>query len=637
MICQKCNTVLTNGAQFCHKCGTRVEAVCKECGKKLMKDAFFCAYCGASTDIKEDDVIDLKELYTIDKEIISDDLHHMDELSATMDQSWFANDKSVYTPQSRDFSHICYKERIYFLSTTAHEVWSMKEDTSDLKRVIIRDKKDDNQYIGVNRRGIFTYSGTKVYYYAASTEQVGLVNVIELQMKKNEYLQDLFIYDNKIYYITTDSNDNPKQMVKVIGIDGGNPYELYKGTTRTRIERIMAYSHYVLFYTEFWSNNDRTKGWYRFDIESGDLVNLNSSLLPPDELLQHPKKFDSYSKSYIEDKDHVTIFSFDLLNGIMWTFASKSEAAKLPYDKNKINKMIFPRKIGIATQEAIIKNIEPWILPVENERDYMKGTYLFTGKHLYSSSTYYRFQGVKRDGSLSEDWNKTGHGNCENIQLTGNSLIGDIYADYRDYSYPLVFEKPDASNVKLFDGITPIVLDRQLLQEIEKGSASNIYSSKRIIICNDITEQDISLINTKGFFYAEFNNFCVEENNKSFSVYEGSLYNYDRTKLLRFVNSSGKLNPEIILPETVEIIGDFAFADIYAKSISIPECAKKIEGRAFYRCGNMELLVLPENIDEIDKECFSRGLQVNRIQCPKGSKIESYLKGMELPYELVSI
>jgi uncharacterized Zn finger protein (UPF0148 family) len=52
-LCKKCGSVLTDGAVFCGKCGTRVDQplknLCPNCGNELEPGMLFCSRCGTQT------------------------------------------------------------------------------------------------------------------------------------------------------------------------------------------------------------------------------------------------------------------------------------------------------------------------------------------------------------------------------------------------------------------------------------------------------------------------------------------------------------------------------------------------------------------------------------------------------------
>jgi hypothetical protein len=62
---------------------------------------------------------------------------------------------------------------------------------------------------------------------------------------------------------------------------------------------------------------------------------------------------------------------------------------------------------------------------------------------------------------------------------------------------------------------------------------------------------------------------------------------------------------EIYLPDTIQEIGDKAFANSGLKHIDLPFSLKKIGNEAFYSCESLKDIVIPDSVVEIGKGCFS--------------------------------
>lgn len=449
MKCTNCNTVLMEEALFCHKCGGKVEKVCGSCGKKIVEEASFCAYCGAQViTVEKDEYDDFDWKETEDLVFAHELINHSHQLSETVDKDWFANDKSVYielgNPRlQKDHGHIIYKEKIYFIShSNPTEIWRKRPGGGELERIAIRDQKDENIYIGVNRRGIFTYDKHDSFYVYNYTFEGELINRVKLNVEKEQYIKDLFIFDDRIYYISSSETDYPEEKLMSIDIDGNNPIVIYKSIKRTQIHKILASQGYAVFEISFHDYRYESKsGWYMYDLQTREVVNLNSRILPPDLLLTHPEKFDESSTSYIEDNDLVEIFGFDLVNNIMWTFVSYKEIKELSLDIRKAQGMVVQRKVGIGPKQTILNKKEIMIIP---ERF---ASYLFNGDYLYHVDSNNEMFGIEPNGSKSENWGSGIHGRCDYLQLTGNYIIGDLFAEYKDYCYPLRFHPPESSDM----------------------------------------------------------------------------------------------------------------------------------------------------------------------------------------------
>lgn len=333
----------------------------------------------------------------------------------------------------------------------------------------------------------------------------------------------------------------------------------------------------------------------------------------------------------------------------MWTFASESEANKMSLGKKERRRTLFPRRIGVAPQQPIIDIDDTWTLPQEFYGYSYSDNYIFNGEYLYYIESYYEIYGVDRNGTLSADWNKTGHGRCDSLQLTGNSLIGDVYADYVDFIYPNSFEKPDSEYITRCDWETPFILNRHSLFEIKKGISNGYNDSRKLYICADINEEDIT-----GFDYCEryfnyFNNIEVDDENPYFVVEDGMLFNADKSKLIRYFGPS--YMKELKIPASVIEIGSYAFANKYIfklilpnslkkiseyglsgleikESLEIPESVITIEKGGFYRVTIEDgTLILPSSITEIGEEAFIN-LYTNEsvIYCQSGSFAEMHIK-----------
>lgn len=120
-----------------------------------------------------------------------------------------------------------------------------------------------------------------------------------------------------------------------------------------------------------------------------------------------------------------------------------------------------------------------------------------------------------------------------------------------------------------------------------------------------------------------------------------------------YVNSPDKLIPEdliisITLPETIKVIGDYAFAGnlklteinipskvttipyecfnncISLEYIEIPQSVNKIESNAFYRCEKLKSISLPKSIAEIPENTFSHCSALESVDMSSVNKIGKY-------------
>ncbi len=97
--------------------------------------------------------------------------------------------------------------------------------------------------------------------------------------------------------------------------------------------------------------------------------------------------------------------------------------------------------------------------------------------------------------------------------------------------------------------------------------------------------------------------------------YQGSLNNFEELYV------DGKLTTEIIIPESVETISNYAFYGFAGvKSVTVPGSVKEIPDYAFSNCDNLENVVLAEGIEVIGKGAFGHCDKLNSITLPRSVK-----------------
>ena len=96
------------------------------------------------------------------------------------------------------------------------------------------------------------------------------------------------------------------------------------------------------------------------------------------------------------------------------------------------------------------------------------------------------------------------------------------------------------------------------------------------------------------FGYCRIEEFTIEDGNEKFRVYNGSLYNYNKTTLICYISTKSVLE----LPEETTTIGSLAF-DGYPHSLIIPKQIRYYEKSAFFSfCGTtLTIMCPPTRID----------------------------------------
>lgn len=116
-----------------------------------------------------------------------------------------------------------------------------------------------------------------------------------------------------------------------------------------------------------------------------------------------------------------------------------------------------------------------------------------------------------------------------------------------------------------------------------------------------------------------FKRISVSKDNLYYSDVDGILFSKDLTRLICY--PCGKTGHTYTVPDTVEIIDEYAFSDnCYLRKIILPNSLKRIEWRAFFQCEKLAIINLPEGLEYIGEECFELSTEINRLIIPRSVK-----------------
>ncbi len=225
--------------------------------------------------------------------------------------------------------------------------------------------------------------------------------------------------------------------------------------------------------------------------------------------------------------------------------------------------------------------------------------------------------------------------NCDhiaNFNFGANSklsTIGDncfIGTGITEFAFPVVHD--DSGNVIPF-----ATLGSSLLSGCDKLETVTISESVESV--------------TGVFKGAKFNNVVISENNKEFSVEEGSpvLYNSDKTAI-RYVYGAS-LTGEYRIPDTVKAISDYAFeSQPNVTKVYIPSSVVSVGDGVFINCSSLTSVEfesgsgvtsigyemfsgcakllnvkLPEDLDEIPEKAFFNCKSLLSVNAPKAKSI----------------
>lgn len=170
------------------------------------------------------------------------------------------------------------------------------------------------------------------------------------------------------------------------------------------------------------------------------------------------------------------------------------------------------------------------------------------------------------------------------------------------------------------------------LKKIRLSEKLKIISDELFINCYSLKEITLPDSVTKIGVHAFYNCSKLEEIKFSENITEISHLAFCGTKWIReyqsdFVIINGILleykgrQPEVIIPNNVEIISDSSFSDNkYIESVVMPDNVTKIGKYAFRRCNNLKKIRLSENIACIEYDTFLNCISLESIEIPESVK-----------------
>lgn len=97
----------------------------------------------------------------------------------------------------------------------------------------------------------------------------------------------------------------------------------------------------------------------------------------------------------------------------------------------------------------------------------------------------------------------------------------------------------------------------------------------------------------------------LSRDNPSFTLVSNTIYSKNRKKIISYHPSKVESDNEYIIPEGVEEIGDYAFANFTLKIIKFPSSLRVIGNGAFSGAGYINRISIPGNVKTIGVEAFS--------------------------------
>lgn len=116
-----------------------------------------------------------------------------------------------------------------------------------------------------------------------------------------------------------------------------------------------------------------------------------------------------------------------------------------------------------------------------------------------------------------------------------------------------------------------------------------------------------------------FKKISVSKDNPYYTDIDGVLFTKDLKRLICY--PCGKAGQTYVVPDTVEIIDEHAFADnTNLRKVVLPQSLKRIEFHAFFQCEKLALINLPKNLEYIGEGSFELSFEINRLIVPMNIK-----------------
>ncbi len=137
--------------------------------------------------------------------------------------------------------------------------------------------------------------------------------------------------------------------------------------------------------------------------------------------------------------------------------------------------------------------------------------------------------------------------------------------------------------------------------------------------CTNLTSvtipNSVASIGSGAFFNCEnLDNIYVDPNNPVYNSTDGVLFNKNQTVLVQYPTAR---EGEYIIPESVNLIGNYAFAGcIGTTSLIIPEGVEEIAPNAFYKFKGLQEIQLPSTLKTIGEDAFFGCVNLQEIKIP---------------------
>lgn len=325
-----------------------------------------------------------------------------------------------------DSTMCLYKERIYYKNSGY--LCSSDCNGNDINILLKIDFRYD--YIHVNITGIYLYCyGKKLDVCHLDFDG----NVLSTFEDKYEYeyngkceVNDIYIYDNRVYYSISDTRAEEPAKIKCTYIDEKRTDTIYNKTGCECIERLFVTDKKIIFWAEYYNYNglcckNSDNGWMILDLQIKYTECLSNPYCSPENIVDNPDVYNCDSPFYIPKYDDYrrNIVFFDLDRGLFWVQRYAEDNHEVTY--------LEPRALW-GNRDIAVPNLPVWKLSTKSgERPYRNSTRnYFDGCVYYEGSNH--FLSYDMYGKKIDSWDEymDGYPAYSLFCVMGNYLFLDL-------------------------------------------------------------------------------------------------------------------------------------------------------------------------------------------------------------------
>ena len=212
----------------------------------------------------------------------------------------------------------------------------------------------------------------------------------------------------------------------------------------------------------------------------------------------------------------------------------------------------------------------------------------------------------------------------KNVSYLGTSFVGachglseiiiDPLNNKFSYSNGLLCERETSEIVTCLPTFSGELIIPNGVTSIRSEAFEGCRSITSFAVPSSVNYFDVKMIYNMGLLTS----FVIDPANETYCSIDGILYSKDATKLISCPPNI--VNKNVVIPNTVEIIGYESFLCCGIRSVSVPQSVTTIERRAFYGCGGLETINIPSTVSSIGEKAFDYCSSLSNLSVDANNK-----------------